>query len=419
MTELAAFSKKQLQVLTWWHDTSPFKGRDAVICDGAVRSGKTTCMALSFAMWASVRFTDASFAVCGKTIAAVRRNILTPLFPLLRSAGFTVREQRAQNLFTLTFAGRTNRFYLFGGKDAASAALIQGMTLHGVLLDETALMPRTFAEQAVARCSAPGAKFWFNCNPEHPQHWFYTEWIQKAAEKNALYLHFSMTDNPALSPQVRARYERLYSGVFYERFVRGRWVAAEGLVYPDAAAGAYTKAPPDETAADCWYLSCDYGTVNPFSLGLWGRFDGVWYRVDEFYHDAKRAGTQYTDEEYYAALRTLAGSRPIRGVVVDPSAASFLTCIRRHGDYTAIPAKNDVIAGIRAVQEMLRSKTLFISPVCKDTLREFSLYAWDLSAGADRVKKEFDHAMDDLRYFVATVLTRRSDGFFALAMERG
>lgn len=418
MAELVPFSKKQMQVLTWWHDRAPTAAKDAVICDGAVRSGKTTCMALSFVAWAFYRFDECAFALCGKTITSVRRNVLTPLLPLLQEIGVTVREQRAQNIVTLTFGARSNRFYLFGGRDAASAALIQGMTLHGVLFDEVALMPRSFVEQALARCSPAGAKFWFNCNPEHPLHWFHTEWIQKANEKNALYLHFKMTDNPALSPQVIARYETLYSGTFYDRFVLGRWVAAEGLVYPDAANGAYTKSPPDGVP-DAWYLSCDYGTVNPFSLGLWARYGGLWYRVKEVYYDSKRAGKQKTDEEYYDDLCALAEGKPILGVVVDPSAASFLACIRRHGRFRAIPAKNDVLMGIRAVQEAFRNGTLFISPACKDTLREFSLYAWDLAAGQDRVKKEYDHAMDDLRYFVATIAAAQQDDFFALAAERG
>ncbi|MCD8026472.1 MAG: phage terminase large subunit [Clostridiales bacterium] len=91
-----------------------------------------------------------------------------------------------------------------------------------MLFDEVALMPRTFVEQALARCSVPGSKFWFNCNPEYPEHWFYTEWIKQAEEKNALYLHFTMDDNPSLEEDVKRRYESLYSGVFYERFVRGQ-----------------------------------------------------------------------------------------------------------------------------------------------------------------------------------------------------
>ncbi len=415
--DFTAFSPKQRRVLTWWHDNSPDCGYDGLICDGAVRSGKTTCMSLSFAAWAFYRFDGASFALCGKTVTSLRRNIVSSLLQTLQSLGFSCRDVVSRSYVDISFCGRTNRFYLFGGRDASSAALIQGMTLHGVLFDEVALMPRSFVEQALARCSPEGAKYWFNCNPEHPLHWFYTEWICKAAEKNVLHLHFLMEDNPSLSARVIERYASLYSGAFYERFVLGNWVAADGLVYPEAAGGAYTAAVPPGPAERS-YLSCDYGTVNPTSIGLWGLHGGVWVREREFYYDARREGRQKTDEEYYAALEALAGDRRISAVIIDPSAASFAECIRRHGTYRVQKAKNDVLDGIRRVQEAFRQGRLRISPDCRNTLREFSLYRWDESAGSDRVKKENDHAMDDLRYFVSTVLCAPDDGFFALAASR-
>ena len=267
MTEFHAFSKKQLSVLSWWHESSPYRSFDGIICDGAVRSGKTTCMSLSFVSWAFHCFNEADFAFCGKTIASLKRNIICSLIPILRSIGFDCKEKYTQNLIEIRFGKTRNRFYLFGGRDESSASLIQGMTLSGVLLDEVALMPRSFVEQALARCSPEGAKFWFNCNPENPMHWFYREWIKKCKEKNCLYLHFLMSDNPSLSPEVLKRYQSLYSGAFYERFVLGKWVAAEGLVYPEAARGSYTKKPPDGTAEQ-YCISCDYGTVNPMSMGL-------------------------------------------------------------------------------------------------------------------------------------------------------
>ena len=415
--EFSAFSKKQRLALTWWHERSPFHARSGLICDGAVRSGKTTCMSLSFVAWAFYRFDGAAFALCGKTIASLRRNILSSLLAQLRELGFDCRETVSRNFIDISFGARSNRFYLFGGRDESSAALIQGMTLHGVLFDEVALMPRSFVEQALARCSSEDAKFWFNCNPEHPLHWFYTEWIQKAEEKNVLYLHFQMRDNPSLSDAVIARYETLYSGAFYDRFVLGKWVAASGLVYPEAANGAFTKDVPP-TPPTRSFLSVDYGTVNPTSIGLWGLRGGVWYREKEFYFDARKAGRQKTDEEYYADLQALAGERKIEAVVIDPSAASFAECIRRHGRFRVKKANNDVLDGIRRVQEALRQGKIFISPACRDTLREFSLYAWDDSGAKDSVKKENDHAMDDLRYFVSTVLHEADDGFFALAASR-
>lgn len=409
------FSEKQLTVLTWWCRGSPFEGFDSILCDGAVRSGKTMCMSLAFIAWAFYQFSGTSFAICGKTIASLRRNVVQPLLPVLRELGFACAEKLSRNCIEISRGGRQNRFYLFGGRDESSASLIQGMTLGGVLLDEVALMPRSFVEQSLARCSLDGSKFWFNCNPEHPQHWFHEEWVRKAAEKNCLYLHFTMRDNPSLSPAVLARYESLYSGAFYERFVEGKWVAAQGLVYPMFGAHLIGDAPQGCTE---YYLSCDYGTVNPFSCGLWGECGGVWRRLREYYYDARKEGRQKTDEEYYAEVESLAGGLPVRAVIVDPSAASFLTCIRRHGKYRAVPARNEVLDGIRRVSGALQSGKLRFAPACRDTIREFGLYRWDPRAAGDAPRKEHDHAMDDIRYFVSTVLAGEGDGFYALAAER-
>ncbi len=412
-----AFSEKQLRVLTWWCKNSRTNQYDAVICDGAVRSGKTLCMSVSFVAWAMRSFSDTSFALCGKTVTSLRRNLVTPLLPVLTELGFSCREKISQGIVEIEFDGIKNRFYLFGGRDESSASLIQGLTLGGVLLDEVALMPRSFVEQAIARCSVSGSKLWFNCNPESPTHWFLKEWIEKADEKNCLYIHFVMEDNPSLSKKITARYRSLYSGVFYERFIEGKWVAAEGLVYPFfSKEGNVVSSLPE---CDSFYISCDYGTVNPFSLGLWGHSDGVWYRIDEYYWSSKREGSQKTDEEYYCELKKLAGNRNIESIVADPSASSFIECIRRHGNFRVIPAKNDVADGIRRVSELLKSGKIKISASCKDIQKEFGLYRWDTSASKDIPEKKHDHAMDDMRYFVSTVLCGGYDGSFAvLTAER-
>ncbi len=414
--KFAPFSPKQMSLLTWWCPESEHTHRDAVICDGAVRSGKTLCMSLSFVFWAFADFVGQDFAVCGKTVTALKRNIIHPLIAQLTDLGFRVEEKRSQNYMDVTLHGRTNRFYFFGGRDASSAGLIQGMTLAGVMLDEVALMPRSFVEQALARCSVGGSRFWFNCNPDHPHHWFYKEWILKTHQKNALYLHFTMQDNPSLSDEVRARYEKLYSGAFYDRFILGKWVAAEGLVYPFFSSEHHVASPPGR--CDDYYISCDYGTVNPASFGLWGRYNGIWYRICEYYYSSKREGAQKTDEEYYAALEDLAGNHAISGVVCDPSAASFMTCIRRHGRFSVIPAKNNVADGIRQVADALREGTIKIAEGCDDTIREFALYRWDDNAVKDVPIKENDHAMDDIRYFVATILCGENDDLFVLAAGR-
>ena len=421
LSQFKSFSKKQLQVLNWWCPSSPCRVYDALICDGAVRSGKTSCMAISFVAWAVSQENANAFAVCGKTISSLRRNILVPILPVLKELGFQCREILSQNRMEVslpTGGMQKKNFYFFGGKDEGSAALIQGMTLGGVLFDEVALMPRSFVEQALARCSLRGSRFWFNCNPENPLHWFHREWIQKAQEKNCLYLHFTMGDNPSLTPEILRRYESLYSGAFHERFVLGKWVAAEGLVYPMFSPREHIAEPPEDP--DKYYISCDYGTVNPSSFGLWGRAGKSWYRLAEYYFDSRRAQYQRTDEEHYAALEELAGELPVEAVIADPSAASFLACIRRHGRFRAVPAKNEVMDGIRKVCDALKRRQILFSADCKDSIREFGLYRWDNSAGRDSPRKENDHAMDDIRYFVSTVLDRQeeADAFFAVACAR-
>ena len=269
-------SPKQRFVLKWWNMRS-CGGRDAIICDGAVRSGKTLSMSLGFIFWAAKSFKGGYFAMCGKTVTALRRNVITPMLPLLRKYGFVITEKVSGNYFDVTLLGRTNRVYLFGGKDESSAALIQGMTLSGVFFDEVALMPRSFVEQALARCSVQGSKMWFNCNPDNPSHWFYNEWIKKRKQKNALYIHFTMEDNPSLSKSVRERYERMYSGAFYDRFVLGKWTASHGVVYPMFSPEKHVFSGHVE--CERFVISCDYGTVNPSSFGLWGLHEGVWYRL--------------------------------------------------------------------------------------------------------------------------------------------
>ena len=409
------FSEKQRQVLTWWMPGNPNSQREAILCDGAVRSGKTMAMGLSFFLWASACFDGRQFALCGKTIASVRRNVLSELLPRLESLGAVWKEKRTENLVTVRFLGHENRFYVFGGRDESSASLIQGMTLAGVLLDEAALMPRSFVEQACARCSVAGSRLWFNCNPAGPNHWLYRTWILEGEKRSCLRLHFTMEDNPSLTPQIRQRYRNLYSGVFYRRYVLGEWVQAEGRVYDFFSPEMAGKAPE---CCDKWYISCDYGTVNPMSVGLWGRSGGVWYRVKEFYFDSRRERRQMTDAEYADALQNLAGGREITAVIVDPSAASCLEVLRRRG-WRVRKAKNDVLSGIRLTADLLKNGSLVICEGCDDCLREMEEYVWDQSGrGHDRVKKEYDHAMDDMRYFAATVLGEKTAGFAACTVER-
>lgn len=392
-------SEKQQKILAF-----PYSGYDALICDGAVRSGKTSIMMVAFVDWAMRCFNGFRFGICGKTVDSATKNIVIPYSQMAwAKERYAIKWRRSEKILEVRNGSTVNVFEVFGGKDEASAALIQGRTLAGVLLDEVALMPQSFVQQALARCSVTGSRVWFSCNPEGPQHWFYKEWILKAREKNALYLHFAMTDNPSLSKETLQKYETYYNGVFYRRYILGEWCVAEGLVYDFFGDEQVTSKLP---ASGEYYISVDYGTLNPFSAGLWCWDGKTATRINEYYYSGRDEKRQKTDEEYYKALESLAGELPIRQIIIDPSAASFITTIRRHGRFKVRQAKNDVIPGIMTTANLLRSGKCKIHSRCKDAIREFGLYRWDEKQSTDKPIKENDHAMDDIRYFCATVLDK-------------
>lgn len=396
------FSEKQREILRF-----PYRPQyEALICDGAVRSGKTSVMSLSFFLWGMANFDGRSFALCGKSVGAVERNIVTPLLSIVYlKQNFSIRYNRADHVIVAKRGKRENRFYLFGGKDESSAALIQGITLAGVLLDEVALMPRSFVEQALARCSVSGAKLWFNCNPEGPEHWFRKEWILKAAHHKALHLHFTMDDNPALDDATRERYRTMYSGVFYERFVLGNWVMSEGLVYDmfDTTENEYRQenAPPSLQFSGTRTIACDYGTSNPTVFLDIYDYNDKFYVDREYRWDSREEGRQKTDEEYADDLQDFMGKTQCT-IIVDPSAASFIAALRRRGLYV-LAADNDVLSGIRKTSSLIKQRRLLINANCSPLLGEMGTYLWDKKNGPngeDRVVKERDHGPDALRYFV-------------------
>lgn len=394
-------SPKQRKILAF-----PYSKYDAIICDGAVRSGKTSIMMWAFVDWAMRQFSGQRFGICGKTVDSASKNIVVPFISMSRAKErYTMRWRRADKVLEVRRGAVTNYFEVFGGKDESSFALIQGRTLAGVLLDEVALMPRSFVEQALTRCSVDGAKLWFSCNPESPQHWFYNEWIKRYKERNALYLHFALTDNPSLSEARIKFYETSFTGVFYDRYIRGLWVLAEGLVYDFFGEEQIVDEEPDKGE---YYISCDYGTLNPFSAGLWCWDGKTATRIREYYYSGRESQRNKTDEEYYTELEALAGDLPVRAVVVDPSAASFIETIRRHGRFKVRKAHNEVVPGIMTTARMLRDGTVKIHRSCKDAIREFGLYRWDEKSTEDRPVKESDHAMDDIRYFCQTILRHKA-----------
>ena len=430
------FSRKQKQVLTWWCKDSPVHDKDGIIADGAIRSGKTVSMSLSFAMWAMSTFNGQNFAMCGKTIGSFRRNVLFWLKLMLKSRGYSVIDRRADNLIIIRKGDTENYFYIFGGKDERSQDLIQGITLAGVFFDEVALMPESFVNQATGRCSVEGSKFWFNCNPDGPYHWFKVNWIdkstgylgkerveqirKKAAEegkdpglKEILYLHFTMDDNLSLSEEIKARYRSMYIGVFFKRYILGLWAAAEGVIYDMFDPEKHVKNIKEFfqiLVNGNRYVSCDYGTQNATVFLLWNKgIDGKWYCIREYYYSGRDKGKQKTDAEYADDLKKWLDGTRIKAMIVDPSAASFIVELRKRG-YKVIKANNDVLDGIRLVGMLLNLEMLIFSSSCTETIKEFASYIWDEKAaehGEDKPVKQHDHGCDAVRYFVSTVLSSK------------
>lgn len=390
-------SQKQKKILAF-----PYSSYDAIICDGAVRSGKTSIMTVAFIDWAMREFNGQRFGICGKTVDSAVKNIVVPYISMsYAKERYTLRWRRSGKLLEVRHGTVTNWFEVFGGKDESSFSLIQGRTFAGVLLDEVALMPKSFVNQALARCSVDGARLWFSCNPENPNHWFHEEWIKCHKERNALYLRFSMEDNPSLSQTTLERYKSMFSGVFYQRYILGLWVAAEGAVYPmfDKEKHVVCEHGTDGE----YYVSIDYGTINPTAFGLWRVHNGQVTMEREYYHDSRSTHIQKTDEEYYNDLIDFIGDTQVRRIIIDPSAASFKACIRKHGKLSTKDAKNSVLDGIRFTGSMLAQGKIQIHTSCKNTIREFGLYMWDEKSKEDAVIKENDHSMDQMRYFCYTL----------------
>lgn len=407
-------SAKQSDLIFWWCRDGT-KNFDAIICDGAVRSGKTLAMTVGFVLWSVKNFNGQNFAFCGKTVGSLRRNVIEPMRNWLEGI-VEIRSGGSGNFADISAKNHTNRYYFFGGKDENSYKSIQGITLAGIMLDEVALMPKNFVEQAISRCSVRGSKFWFNCNPENSEHWFYKEWILKAREKNAFRLKFTMEDNLSLSEEIKNRYKRLYSGVFYDRYVMGEWISTDGLVYDmfDKNINIIHKIP--ETEGD-FYVSGDFGIQNATVFLLWRREKSPknrWICLKEWYYSGRESRRQKTVSELVHGLKGWLNDIQPRCVYIDPSATALIEECRRCG-FAVKQAKNDVMNGISDVSTMLANGSLIFSDNCTHTIREFGEYVWDENAtrrGTDVPVKNNDHCLDAVRYFVNSLdLTRKKYKF--------
>lgn len=402
-------------VLNWWTENSPVKDYDGIIADGAIRSGKTVSMSLSFVFWAMENFNGENFIMAGKTISSFQRNVLTNLKTMLRSRGYHCIHHisgETPNMLEVSRKGVTNYFYIFGGKDEGSQDLVQGITAAGAFFDEVALMPESFVNQATGRCSVEGAKWWFNCNPGGPLHWFKVNWIDKCRQKKLLYLHFTMDDNLSLSEKIKAKYRSMYAGVFFLRYIKGLWKTAEGLIYTMFTdANLYDQLDDRTRYISSKVIAVDYGTTNPcVFLETWDDGETIWvereYRWDSRSEESRRSpNPQKTDAQYADDMAEFMGSRPEDQclIIVDPSAASFIQELRSRG-WVVKEADNEVLDGIRKVGALYAKRQIRINRNnCKGLISETQSYVWDDKAaerGEEKPVKQLDHGPDALRYRV-------------------
>lgn len=380
------FSKKQRKVLNWWCRSSPVRDYNGIIADGAIRSGKSVAMSLGFVIWAMSEFESCNFAMCGKTIGSFRRNVLFWLKLMLRSRGYSVSEQRTENLVIVRRGSTENYFYVFGGKDERSQDLIQGITLAGVFFDEVALMPESFVNQATGRCSVDGSKFWFNCNPGSPAHWFKTGWIDKRADKRLLYLHFTMDDNLSLSEAVKGRYRGMYTGVFFKRYILGEWKSADGVIYRQFA-DEPERFILDDVPQDIFIgtMGLDFGGNGSAHAGcLVGITRG--YRsiviLDEYYRKEVIDPGTLTDDVCGFVQRSQAQVRAT-SIWCDSAETTLIKGIRIEVFARHIPVevrnarKGEIIDRIRLCDMLMSQGRFFIMRRCRHTIAALSEAVWD------------------------------------------
>lgn len=368
---------------------------------GATRSGKT---------WLDLLVTipkrlmacrgEGLIVLLGNTKGTLERNILDPMRDLWGpDLVGTIGSNNTVQLF-----GR--KCYALGADNKKHVARIQGAAFEYCYGDEVTTWSADVFQMLKSRLSCPHSHFDGTCNPDSPLHWF-KAFLDSDAD---IYCQaYTIDDNPFLDPDFVDNLKREYAGtVFYQRFILGQWAIAEGLVYPFVAANPDVYLLRGSTAGmdGQFWVSIDYGTHNPCSMGLWCVQGSRAVRIKERYYDSRKTCVQHTPEEDYALLEELTRGYYIRAVVVDPAAAAFIETIRRHGRFLVQPAENDVINGIQVTAALLQSGRVLIHESCADALREFKTYSWDDTARQDKVIKENDHAMDEIRYFCMTILAR-------------
>lgn len=406
------FSKQQKRLIHWWRPGIKASENNYVIADGSIRSGKTIACIIGFLTWSQEMFSGETFILVGKTMGALKKNVIKPMLQILESWGWPYEYVRSGSEPHLTIG--SNTYYLFGANNEAAQDNLQGLTAAGAYADEAALFPKSFIDQMIGRCSVDGWKIWMNCNPAGPHHFICEEYLDpdEMKRKKVYHLHFTMDDNLSLSKKRKQEYENAWphDSVFYKRFILGLWVVADGLVYQMFSEKDHVvKTPMMFQQLHEYYVSIDYGTVNPFAVGIFD-YDprtSVSVMVKEVHHDGRKSG-RCDNEKYYELMVNAIADLPIEYIIVDPSAAGFIETIKKYGKYSVKGANNDVLNGIQEVTKYLNMGLLKIHDSCTETKKEFYTYSWDDGKKGDAVIKEYDHHMDLIRYYVYTVARQRN-----------
>jgi len=371
--------------------------------EGSVRAGKTVD---SIAVWIKYigEAPPGDLIMTGKTNGTLYRNIIRPMQELL---GSDMKYHQQDDSRVISLWGRT--IFCFGANDERAEQKIRGMTVAGSYGDEVSLWPESYFKMMISRMSVRGAKFFGTTNPDNPNHWLKTDFINRRDELDMNVFHFMIDDNVFLPPEFIAALKKEYVGLWYRRFILGEWCIAEGAIYDffDENIHLLNVIPN----ARYKVLSCDYGTGNPSAFLLFGinpfGTPKIWLERS-YYYDSKKEGRQKTDAEYTKDLKTFLHNEKVRHVIVDPSAASFKNQLRADGFHGIKNADNGVLDGIRLQAKMLQSHQYMICnhPSNEPVINEYYGYVWDSKAmkhGEDKPLKESDHAKDAERYAIQTL----------------
>ena len=365
------------------------------LLEGSVSSGKTWISLVLWAFWVKTMPENAPYMMCAKSLTTLKRNCLLLLQDLVGEDNFTFSlSAKEGKLF-----GR--KIFLEGANDARSEAKIRGLTLQGAYCDELTQFPRDFFTMLLSRLRLPEAKIIATTNPDSPSHWLKTEYIDRAEQLNFLDVKFLLDDNSTLPEDYVENIKNEYVGVFYERFILGRWVVAEGAIYPEYEQ-AIAEVP--NTPIEAKALSIDYGTQNPFAALFWEKHGGIWYAVDEYYYSGRTTNKQKTDDEYGQDMDEFIKPYVLPGekleTIIDPSAASFIALLKKKNWSKVRAADNAVEDGIRETASAMYRGLIKFSPALTAWKKEVQGYVWE--EDSEKPVKEADHLMDSMRYFVKT-----------------